>query len=235
MKAATGGNGRQWAVGIVALAVGTAWSPARLPAQVPTEPPPAAALRPLQFPPFQEATLANGLQVVVVENHELPIVSISLALPAGNRYEPAGRAGLADLVAELLTKGTKTRTAEQIAATIEGVGSSLGASADPDFLFVRSTVLTDHVGLAFDLIGDVMLNATFPESELELARTRMLSQLRLERSAPEAVADRYFAARLYGDHPYGRRATEASVRAVTATVVRGYAATRLRPRGALLV
>lgn len=217
-----------------ALALALAF-PSWMAAQFPTEPPPPSALRPLQFPQFQETTLPNGLGLLVVENHELPVVSLSLAFPAGTRYDPSGREGLADLVAELLTKGTPGRTADQIAVTIEGVGSSLSASADPDFLLLGTTVLTEHLELALDLVGDVVLRSTFPDDEVELARTRKLSELRLDRTTPEAVADAFFLKALYGSHPYGRRASESTVKAVAAADLRTFAQRRLRPRGALLV
>jgi zinc protease len=74
-------------------------------AQAPTSPPPAAPVRPAALPPFQEAVLPNGLRLLVVESHEQPVVSMSLSFPAGGRYDPAGREGLADMVAGLLTKG----------------------------------------------------------------------------------------------------------------------------------
>jgi zinc protease len=70
-------------------------------AQFPTEPPPAGQLRPLQLPPFDEVTEPNGLQIVLVENHELPIVTISLTMPGGSSYEPAGKEGLAGLTSEV--------------------------------------------------------------------------------------------------------------------------------------
>ena len=204
-------------------------------AQHPSSPPPAAPLRPLTFPSFGTATLENGLELLVVENRELPVVSITLTLPAGSSYDPLGMEGLAGMTAELLTKGTTTRNADQIAETIEGVGGNLNAGAGNDFFTVSTTVLTDHVSLAFELMADVLLNPTFPDEELELARTRFLSSLEAEKSSPDALADRYFMKTLYGDHPYARRATEASTRAITRDAVREYAGTRLKPRGALLV
>src|SRR5256885_12575730 len=91
-------------------------------------------------------------------------------------------------VAELLTKGTANRSAEQIAATIEGVGGSLSASVSEDFLTVSADALSDQLGLVFDLLGDVMQHAAFPESELALARTRALSALALSLSQPAAIA-----------------------------------------------
>ena len=204
-------------------------------AQYPTDPPPAAALAPLRFPPFGNARLANGLELVLVENHRLPVVSIQLSVPTGAVHDPQGQRGLAELTAELLTKGTATRTADQIAAEIEGAGGSLTAGAGEDFFTVSSTVLADRAELAFTLMGDVLLNSTFPESELELARRRFLSALQVERSQPEALADRFLARTLYGAHPYGSRNTEASVKAVTQASVKEFASTNLRPGGAMLV
>ncbi|MGH7607383.1 MAG: M16 family metallopeptidase, partial [Gemmatimonadales bacterium] len=181
----------------------------------PTEPPPAAPLRPVQFPPFREVMLPNGVALVVIENHEQPSLALTLSFPAGSAYDPAGKEGLAGIVAELLTKGTPTRGAEQIAADIEGVGGSLSASAGDDFLTVSTDVLSDHAELAFTLLGDVTRNPTFPAEELELARTRFLSSLEVELSQPEAVATRAFQREIYGRHPYGRSTSPAAYKAIT--------------------
>jgi zinc protease len=239
MTAATATRRYRQAVlrGAVAVAALAAIGSPPLAAQgrYPTRPPAATALRPVRFPPFQEVRLANGVDVVVVENHEQPTVSISLTFRAGGVHDPADKVGLSEMVAELLTKGTKTRTAEQIAATIEGAGGSIGAGADDDFLTISAGVLTDHADLAFELLGDIIRNSTFPEAEVDLARTRYVSQYQLALSQAEAVAGWFYAAELYGAHPYGRHATAATYRAITRDDVVGFAAQRLRPTGALLV
>jgi len=201
----------------------------------PPKPPPPAPLAPVRFPPFQQVTLPNGMTLLLVENHEQPVVSVNLSFPAGSIYDPAGKEGTAELVATLLTKGTPTRTADQLAATIEGVGGSIGASSGNDFLTVSAGVLSDHAGLAFDLLGDVVRRATFPIDELELARTQALSSLALALSQPSNVADRFFQREIYGRHPYGRSPTEASYKTITQGNVKAFAASRLRPGGALLV
>jgi len=207
-----------------------------VPAQAfPTAPPRPTPLSPVRFPPFKEAALANGLQLVVIEHHEQPVVSVTLSFRAGGIYDPVGKEGLSGLVAELLSKGTDSRGAEQIAATIEGVGGSLSASAGDDFLTISADALSDQAGLVLDLLGDVTLHATFPESELELARTRALSALALQLSQPAAVAQRVFASEIYGRNPYGRSATRESYRAITRDDVTQFARQRLRPVGALLV
>src|SRR5207244_2099508 len=196
------------------------------------KPPP---LSPARFPPFQEVALPNGLQLVIIEHHEQPVVSVTLSFRAGGSYDPAGKEGLSALVAELLTKGTERRTAEQLAATIEGVGGSLSASSGDDFLTVSADALSDQVDLVFDVLGDVVLHATFPASEVELARTRALSALALELSRPASLASRFFASEVYGRNPYGRSATRESYTAVTRDDVTAFAGQRLRPAGALLV
>lgn len=201
----------------------------------PTRPPAPAPLRPAQFPPFQEVALPNGMTLLLIENHEQPSLSVTLSFRAGTAYDPAGKEGLAALVAELLTKGTPTRSADQIAATIEGVGGTLSASGGEDFFTVATDVLSDHADLAFELLGDVTRRATFPAGELELARTRYLSALEVEMSQPENVAARVFAKEIYGRHPYGRSATPASYKATTRDDVTSFASRRLRPSGALLV
>src|SRR5436309_12251744 len=208
----------------------------RLAAQAfPVTPPKPTPLTPVRFPPFKEATLANGLQLVVIEHHEQPVVSATLSFRAGGIYDPAGKEGLSDLAAELLSKGTDSRSAEQIAATIEGVGGTLSASSGDDFLTISADALSDQAELVFDLLGDVTLHATFPESELELARTRALSALALQLSQPSAVAQRFFGREIYGRNPYGRSARRESHRAVTRDDVAQFARQRLRPAGALLV
>jgi len=201
----------------------------------PTQPPAPAPLTPAQFPPFQEATLANGLRLVLVESHENPVLSLSLAMPAGSSHDPAGKEGLADMVALLLDKGAGERTAEQIAAEIEGVGGTLGAGAGADFMSVSTTVLSPNADLAFELLRDVVTAPRFPESEVELARTQTLSGLQLELSQPASLASRFFNDALYGEHPYARSATPATVRSITRADLVAYQQARLRPQGALLV
>lgn len=169
----------------------------------PTSPPPPLEERALDFPPFTERTLPNGLRLIVVETHDLPVVNLDLYVESGSASDPPALAGLSSMVADLLTKGTPTRSAEEIARTIEGVGGQLSAGAAQDYLRVGATVLSEHTDLAFDLVSDVTLRATFPEEELNLTRRRMLTSLQAELANPGAVASRHFAREVYGaEHPY---------------------------------
>ena len=201
----------------------------------PNAPPAPLPLTPAPFPPFQEGVLPNGLRILVVENRKQPIVSVSLSFAGGNRYDPQGKEGLADMVAGLLTKGAGARTAEQISEAIEGAGGSLNAGAGADFLTISASVLTPSLPLAFELVADAAARPTFPESELELLRTQTLSGLQVALSQPGLIADRAFRRELYGSHPYGAAPTPASTRGITRADVVGFHRDRLRPSAALLV
>ncbi|MEO8295239.1 MAG: pitrilysin family protein [Gemmatimonadota bacterium] len=204
-------------------------------AQYPATPPPAEPLSPARFPPFQQTVLANGLKLVVVENHSQPVLSISLTLPAGSVTDPTGKEGLANMAAQLLTKGAGERSAEQISAAIEGVGGTLAADAGSDFLTINADVLSPQAQLAFDLLADVAVRPNFPAAELELIKTQTLSALQLELSQPVALASRFFLSQVYGTHPYARRPTPASTGAITREDLLAFQRRRLRPGGGLLV
>lgn len=222
---------------LTALALGAlAAAPAFLPAQgYPTSPPAAGPVRPMPFPPFREFSLPNGLQVVLVQSAKQPVLSLSLSVPVGSAHDPQGREGLVSAVAGLLTKGAGARSAEEISAAIEGVGGSISTFADSDFLTASAFVLAPNASLAFELVADVLMRPTFPEAEVELLRTQTLSNLQLEQTQPAAIAGRMLAGELYGEHPYARRPTPASVRAITRDEIAQFASAWLKPQGALLV
>src|ERR1035437_6855043 len=204
-------------------------------AQAPTKAPAPGPVKPAAIPAFQDATLPNGLRIMLVESKRQPVVSIALMLPAGDAYDPSGKEGLASIVADVLTKGAGKRTADQVSSDIEGVGGSIGASSGADFMNVRANVLAENAPLAFELVADAVARPTFATKEVELARTQTLSGLQLEESQPSSLAARYFAAQLFGAHPYGKRPTPATVRALTTDDLKTFQQTRLVPNGALLV
>jgi zinc protease len=203
--------------------------------QFPASPPPAAPILPARFPPFKEAVLPNGLHLILVEDHRQPVVSISLALPAGGVYDPPGKEGLSEMLAGLLTKGAGERSADEISAAIEGVGGSLNAGAGPDFLSVQADALAADAPLAFQLMGDVVLRPSIEAAELELLRRQTFSSLQAELAEPASIADRFFSRELFGRHPYGRSASPASVAAVTRADLESFRAARFTPGGSLLV
>ena len=200
-----------------------------------TEPPPPLQERPIHFPDFQSFELENGLQVVILPYGTQPVMSVRLYVPGGNAFEPEDRSGLADLTATVLTQGTRTRDADEISSAIEGVGGNLSASAGQDFFTVSTTALVEHLDTAVDLLVDVVRNATFPEDEVDLARTQMLSGLQAQLGQPQALAQRRFSAIVYGDHPYGKSPSPETVQNISRDDLVAFRDRVLHPTGALLM
>lgn len=200
-----------------------------------TTPPPALPATALTLPNIQEKKLDNGLSVIVIERPELPILSVDLYLPGGESATPTGKSGLADLTASTLTRGTKTRSAQQIAETIEQVGGTIGANASNDALSVGVFALKENADLALGLLGDVALNPTFPAQEVKIQQENQLTNLQDSLGDPGTVAQRAFANLVYGQHPYGQLATAQSIQALTQPDVANFYQAQLDPQRAFLI
>lgn len=181
--------------------------------------------------------LRNGLRVVVVERRGAPLVTLKMVAPAGSADDAPGRSGLAALTAGLMTKGTKKRTAADIANEIESLGGSIGAGAGWDGASVGVTVRSDAVASGFAVLSDVVRNPRFAAADLRGAREQALDALDEQRREPMTLA-RLVAARVaFGDTAYGnpKTGTAATLKAIVRDdIVQTY--TRAwRPRSATLV
>lgn len=199
-------------------------------------PPAPLPARPIQFPAFTETTLPNGLRLMVVENHRLPVTNVNLYVRSGSASDPAGKQGLASLTAELLDNGTTKRTAQQIARTIEGVGGSLSTGTTGDYTVVSSGVLADQLPLAFDLVSDVAMHPTFPADEVETTRRQTLASLQVALGQASSLAQRRLDMEVYGPNsPYGASATPATVQAITRADLEQFHRSHFTPANAMLV
>lgn len=199
-----------------------------------TPPPPLDAGK-VTLPVFNEKKLSNGLSVIVVTRPDLPLLNAELVMPGGDSVVPTNLAGLGDLTASTVTRGTKTRTGPEIADTIEQVGGSIGAGSAQDNLTISVSTLSENTKLAFDLLGDVALNPTFPEDELRTYQQKMLTDLQFSLSDAGAIANRAFSNLVYGAHPYGNLVTEQTVKALTRADVVKYYQAQLDPAKAFLI
>lgn len=169
-------------------------------------PAPGAAVTPVLPIPHQER-LANGLTVITVERHELPLVTAALVARGGGALDPANRAGLGSMTSELMTKGTATRSATEVAAAVEALGSSLGSGTDWDSSLVSLTVRTNALAPAMGILSDVVLHPAFAGTELERTRAQALDGLRLQLGNPAAVAGLVASRAVFGSGPYGHPLT----------------------------
>ncbi|MBM3239832.1 insulinase family protein [Candidatus Poribacteria bacterium] len=164
--------------------------------------------------PFRQV-LDNGLVIIVQENHAIPAISISGFVKAGGMYDsqpPAPfdkgdeQAGCADFVANMLTRGTKNRTWQQIAEETESVGASIGVGCGMDAASFSARSLSKDFALALDILSDVLRNPTFPEEEIQKHRNQMLSSFKSWDDNPAQVGEKELRVSIYpSGHPYHRR------------------------------
>ncbi len=167
-------------------------------------------------PKYSREVLDNGLKVLVVENHEVPFVTVRLGLLAGAWTEE--RPGTAAMTMSMLVKGTKKHSEAQLADELETYAIGLSGNADTDTSTVNMNCLTEHVERGMKLLGEVVLEPNFQGDEFEKLRRQVLTSLAISSAEPEYVADRELRRRLYGEHPYSRTAV-GEVEDVNALVV----------------
>ena len=172
-----------------------------------TTPPPPAPPRPVALPKPSEKTLANGLRVIVVPKHDVPLVSAQVLVRTGSEEDTAQFGGLAKLTAGLLNQGTKTRTAEQIARGVEALGATLQADASWDASQVDVNVMSTNFGKAMEFVADIVRNPSFKEEDIERLRAQSIDGVRVALQQPMSLAS-YVAARVvFGETPYGQNAS----------------------------
>ena len=191
-----------------------------------------------KLPQIQRRKLSNGLEVLIVEQHELPVVNMNLVVRTGGAADPADRAGLSNLTAALIDEGTKTRSALDISNQLAAIGARLRTESDFDSSGLNLLTLTKHLDKALEIYADVVTNPTFPTNELELQRKQRLGALMQRRDDANAIAGVVYPSLLYGrNHPYGHPAMgdEQSVRAITNDDIKHFYETYYRPNNAALI
>ncbi|MEO8041282.1 MAG: pitrilysin family protein [Acidobacteriota bacterium] len=188
------------------------------------------------LPAIEKTKLANGLEVWMVEQKELPIVAMNLVLKSGQGNEPDDRTGLANMTASLLDDGTKTRSAVDITNQLQAIGvSGINAGSGWDSTNVSVQTLKRNLDKALDLYSDVIMNPSFPATEIESLRGRQLVGLRQQKANPNAVAGTVYNKVLYADHPYGRDNNEAAIKAITRDDVIKFYESTYRPNNGVLI
>lgn len=167
------------------------------------QPPPPSAPRSVKLPQPAERTLKNGLRVIVVERPGLPLVTAGVLVKNGAEVDPGTLPGLANMTAALLTEGTATRTAPQIAEAIEALGGKLNSHAAWDGSGVSVNVMSPRISQAMAILADVVRNPAFKDEEIERQRQQALDDLSVRLSQPGTIARAVAARVLFGDSPYG--------------------------------
>lgn len=182
-----------------------------------SRPPGPLPARAVDFPPYEIKTLGNGLQVLFVPFHEQPSVSFRLLVRAGGIHEPADRPGVAGFVAGLLSQGTTTRSAVDLANQIESAGGIIGSGAGNELSFVQGAVIKDQTDLMLAIASDMVQHPAFAQGEIDRQRSQTLSALDVSYDDPDYLATLVFERLVYGLHPYGKpsEGTPESLRRIT--------------------
>ena len=171
----------------------------------------------LHIPAWTSSTLSNGARLVVSTKHGLPLVSVQINFVGGaNQYEPAGKTGLASLVASMLTEGTTHRTGDQISNDLQLLGTTIGTGIGGESGRMAFLSTTDKLATTLAILADILENPTFPEDALERLEGRTLVALTQQRDRTSGIAAVVFPKVLYTTaHPYGRTPNEASIKSIT--------------------
>jgi len=172
----------------------------------------------LALPVPKSFKLSNGLTVLLVEQHNLPVVAANLVVLSGSEVNPANKPGLASFTADMLDEGTTKRSTLQIADDVAAIGATLGSGSSSDASSVSVRTLKKNADAALDLVADVALQPAFAAKELERVRNTRLTQILQQRDNPNVLASKVFNSEVYGTaHPYGytELGTEESIKGIT--------------------
>jgi predicted Zn-dependent peptidase len=183
-------------------------------------PPPVQAIKDLEFPAIERATLSNGMKVVFARRAAVPIVQTSLVFDAGNAADDPAKLGTQALMNSLLEEGTATRDSIAIAQEQERLGAQISENATMDNTSISMFAVKPNLGPSLDLLADVVRNPAFAAAEVERKRAILLARIAEEKTQPRSTAMRVLPPLIYGStHPYGKPFTgsgnEAGVKSVT--------------------
>src|SRR5262249_5034196 len=158
--------------------------------------------RPFQLAPRVEKTLPNGLRVIVTRQTVVPKVTVMLTVLSGFSSDPPELTGLAQMTADIIQEGTKTRNSRQIRREFFGMGASRSAAVSQDFSQLSTRGLAEYAPELIALVGDVVMNSTLPADELAILTQQHLQTVAQQKSSPQFLSNRQFRRALFGDHPY---------------------------------
>src|ERR1700687_753599 len=158
----------------------------------------------LKLPPHEKVVLKNGLTLLLMEKHGVPIISISAIVKAGAAADPAGQEGLASITAGLLRKGTRNRTAQQFSTDLDYIGATFSAGAQDDYTAVNAEFLAKDLARGLELFSDALLHPIFPKDETDKLLAQSLDEIKTAKDSPGSVIFEYYKGYLLPNHPYGR-------------------------------
>jgi predicted Zn-dependent peptidase len=158
----------------------------------------------IQLPRTREVKLPNGALLILAEKHDVPLIAFDAIVRCGSISDPVGKEGVASLTVGLLRKGAGKRTAQEIAALVDGLGASLDTGTGLEHSFVSGEFMARDQAVMLDLLADVLRRPTFPNDEFEKLRSQTIDAITANKDNPRGVIGDYADAFFYGSHPYAR-------------------------------
>jgi zinc protease len=194
----------------------------------------------VKFPAVQRTTLSNGMKVILLERHSVPLVNFTLAVEAGHSTDAAAKAGLSSLAMDVLDEGTTTRDTFKISDDADSYGAAITTSNGLDFSYVELEAMSASLRPSLDLFADIVLRPAFPEDKVALLRQQRIARIKQEQAQPNAAAMRIIPALLYGEgHPYAKPLTgtgwESSMATLTRDELAAWHRTWFHPNNATMV
>ncbi len=176
-----------------------------------------------QLPSYEKFTLKNGLTVYLMEQHEVPLISVSAIVPAG-AVRDTEKAGLASATANALMLGTSSYSKDELAEALDYMGASLNTYAGKEAAALSATFAAKNSEQVLEIIKEVLVNPTFPAGEWNKVQERLLVQLDQQKESPRAVIGDYYNKFVFGEHVYGNAesGTKTSVQSISAEDIRSF-------------
>ncbi|HWT15746.1 MAG TPA: insulinase family protein, partial [Patescibacteria group bacterium] len=194
----------------------------------------------LVFPKLQRGMLKNGIEVVLAERHEVPVVQVRMLFDAGYAADQGRKLGTASFAMNMLDEGTKTRDATAIAARSEELGAQVGVFNSLDFSGATLSALKSELPASLALFADVVRNPKFDAAEMDRVKGQWLAQIAQEKTSPNALGMRVLPPLLYGEgHAYAipltGSGTEASIQSLTPADLAAFHADYVRANNARII
>ncbi len=189
------------------------------------------------IPPYKTFTLDNGLKIVLLEYHRLPLVELQMTVSGGTSIDPDTLVGLASMTTTLMRQGTITRTATQISDQVDFIGATLNTSASKDYSSIGMEFLKNDIDKGIDLFSDIIRHPSFPQEEIERERSLRIASLETMKENPQMIANMYIDKLIYKKHPYGNQAygTTSSLSRITQDELIKFYNMAFTPNNSLLV
>ncbi|MCK5149185.1 insulinase family protein [bacterium] len=188
-----------------------------------------------KLPEYEKFTLKNGLTVYLMEQHEVPMISLNMVLPAGS-VKDGLQYGLASLTADALMFGTRSYTKQQIEESLEFIGARYGTGANLEYAEVALSFVKKDIDTVLPILKEIITEPLFNSDEFEKRKTRLIMQLTMSKEQPQRVVGTYFKSFLFADHPYGipGQGSKETVADITLEDVKTFYTQNYSPKGSAI-